>query len=63
MGIPTPTRESDQVRPGCDGCLSLSNGVTILVDRRRGSATMSAIARTGAMLLNGQERASTQVRL
>jgi len=24
---------------------------------------MSAIARTGAMLLNGQERASTQVRL
>ena len=55
------SRESDQVRPGCDGCLSLSNGVTIIVDRRR-SATMSAIAGTGAMLLNGQERASTQIR-
>jgi hypothetical protein len=35
----------------------------MIVDRRRGSATMSAIAETGAMLLNGQERASTQVRL
>jgi hypothetical protein len=29
----------------------------MIVDRRRGSATMSAIAGTGAMLLNGQERA------
>jgi hypothetical protein len=43
-------------RPGCDGCRSLSNGVTIGVDAE--SATRSAIARTGAMPLNGQERAS-----
>jgi hypothetical protein len=48
-------------RPGCDGCRSLSNGVTVGINDNR-PATRSAIARTGAMLLNGQKRASRQSR-
>jgi hypothetical protein len=41
------------------GVESLSNGVTTGVDVHR-SATRPAIARTGAMLLNGQKRASAE---
>jgi hypothetical protein len=41
--------------------VSLSNGVTIIVGTTT-SATMFAIAGTGAMLLNGQERASLRIR-
>jgi len=56
-----PLMRATHGRPGCDGCRSLSNGVTIgSADNR--SATRSAIAKTGAMLLNGQERASRQSR-
>jgi hypothetical protein len=53
--------EESQTRcgPVCEAYLSLSNGVAILAENfRRRSATNSAIAKTGAMLLNGQERAS-----
>src|SRR5262249_9014066 len=60
MGVGMPYLRSfpecDQVRPGCDGSMSLSNGVTIDVHRiKRRPATMSAIAGTGAMLLCGQQ--------
>src|SRR6266850_2752241 len=57
--VDPPRVSQTRCGPVCDGYLSLSNGVAILIEElRRGSATRSAIAETGAMLLNGQGRAS-----